>query len=321
MPIPVLIITYERFDFVIQILEKLKSNSLSCVYITVDDYYRDEKGFNDVEKYLTSHQFKYQVLKWDRNVGCDFNIMEGIKWFFTHVDNGFIFEDDCVPTENFSTFLKLITKPELVDKTISLFSTNVTDPKSFFMEASYIPSFWGWYSNRDYFDEFYRFYHATQSGFNNIFKLWAKDMPAKLKIIALINFYAHRGMQKGLCWDSELFLFQILRNKPFLVPSYSLIDNLGFGELNASHTHTFKVPDWYKKISFKEIKKDVTEIPINGLNSSNNNTFLNFFYADYSNNKIKLILTLCKMYIRYKVILPKSKIMRGLSFTNKNSSK
>src|ERR1700730_3349211 len=40
----------------------------------------------------------------EKNLGIKYNVSSGINWFFSHVDEGIILEDDCIPSESFFLF-------------------------------------------------------------------------------------------------------------------------------------------------------------------------------------------------------------------------
>jgi hypothetical protein len=82
------------------------------------------------------------------------------------------------------------------------------------------------------------------------------------------------------------------------VPSYSLINNLGFGTLNAINTHTVEIPKWYLKIKLANKTETYTGRLLQQ-DFKKDNIFFNTFYSDYTNNKIKLMLTLIKNYMSY----------------------
>ena len=45
-----------------------------------------------------------ELLYREENIGCRAAISSGIDWFFRHVDEGIILEDDCLPSKSFFRF-------------------------------------------------------------------------------------------------------------------------------------------------------------------------------------------------------------------------
>ena len=45
-----------------------------------------------------------KLLYREENIGCRAAISSGIDWFFRHVDEGIILEDDCLPSKSFFRF-------------------------------------------------------------------------------------------------------------------------------------------------------------------------------------------------------------------------
>jgi len=299
MDVPVLIITYKRFDFVLDILQYLKSVGVRKVYISIDHYNRDVAAFKPVEAYLESTSFDYQLLKWDTNVGCDRNVMEGINWFFSKEKQGIILEDDCLPTEGFASALAQLQQADFRNQNISFFSTGKEASVPFSWSPVYLPFFWGWYTTAAFFQSYYQFYSKRQNFLSIFFALRKAGLSTKLLLITLINFYAHRSRKRGVAWDSQLFLYSIIQQAPFLMPSRSLINNLGFGELSNAFTHTQQIPAWYKLIQFQHEPYNVDAASIKTFCRKESNGFLESFYADYSNSYLKLSAILVNHYLRY----------------------
>lgn len=299
MTIPILIITYNRFDFVLQILEKLHSYNCKNVYLSVDHYQRDIAAFEELEQFLIDKKFDYKILKWQENIGCEHNVMKGTKWFFDHVSAGIILEDDCLPTDAFFEFIKQLNKPELSSQNISFFSTTFGQTE-FYLQPVYLPIFWGWYTHKDFFNRFYDFLFAQEVSSLQLRKLWKSEVPIKTKLIALLNYLSFEPGKKGVSWDSVLFYYQLVKQEKFLMPSVSFIDNLGFGNLNSSFTHTSIQPTWYNRINICHSSIIGKPLKIIMQDSKKNNEFLQHFYKGYPGNYLKLSLSIIKSYQRFK---------------------
>ena len=299
MSIPILIITYNRFDFVLRILEKLDAHQCKTVYLSIDHYQRDITAFEKLEQFLIQRNFDYKILKWEENIGCEYNVMKGTKWFFDHVSAGIILEDDCLPTNAFFEFTAQLNKPELSSQNISFFSTT-SGEADFYLQPVYLPIFWGWYTNRVFFNDFYTFLFAQEINSGQLKKLWEARVSLKTKLIALLNYLSFKPGKKGVSWDSVLFYYQLIRQEKFLMPSFCFIDNLGFGNLNSSFTHTNTQPEWYEKINLWHANLKEKQMRIIAHDSKKNNIFLQEFYKGYPNNYIKLSLSILKSYQQFK---------------------
>jgi hypothetical protein len=289
MDIPVLIITYNRFDFVLRILKELNDHGYRNVYISVDDYYHDTIGFKKVEDFLQEHNFLHKILKWSTNIGCENNVLDGIKWFFTNVEKGVILEDDCIPKEGFFSLLGKVRELNIDEENISFFSDNIGSHPGFYVRPSHIPFFWGWYSSKAFFDDFYSFIKTNSLSLAQIKKVLSSRLSFKIKLISLINYLSFSNDTGGTGWDSVMFFYLIIKGRPFYVPSHSLVDNVGFGYMNSSFTHTDQMPDWCRNIAQKS--NDVSGCPkVYESDEKLNNEFLNIFFEEYPGS-VKLFST------------------------------
>lgn len=299
MDVPVLIVTYKRFDFVLEILQKLMLKNLKRIYLSVDDYYSNV-GFEKVETYLESNGFEYHILKWEENVGCDRNVMEGIRWFFKYENKGLILEDDCIPVEGYDNFLYELDGLDIKGNPVSFFSTNsMASSSPVQLYPSLLPIYWGWYSTKEFFYGFYEFYSHPPKTFAVTKKIWCSAISYKLKLVVMINYLAHRAGKKGIAWDSELLAYLIYCNKRFWVPSVSFINNKGFGDLSSAHTHTSSIPVWYDQVSWLHSAAIFPGISLQTATPASDNLFLEAFFSSYSNKKTKLLGTLVKAYLQF----------------------
>lgn len=298
MDVPVLIVTYKRIDFVLEILLQLQRAGLNRVYLSVDDYYSTDE-IKKVETYLSENQFDFKILKWEKNVGCDVNVMEGIRWFFEHEQSGLILEDDCIPTNGCKFLLDNLNKVGLDEYPVSFFSTNVSGASTLQFYQSFLPIYWGWYSTKSFFMGFYQFYSQPPSSLKVVKSIWQSGLTNKLKLITIINYFGHRTRKKGIAWDSELLTYLFWSKSYFWVPSLSFIQNKGFGELAAAHTHTSSIPEWYGKVKYVTSDEKVKEVDIQKTYPSSDMQFLNIFFSNYSDNNAKLLVTAVKSYFEF----------------------
>jgi hypothetical protein len=293
MNLPVLIITYKRFDLVLEILKVLAKEGMIDVYLSIDDCKRDAQSFLKVENYLRQNAFNYKILGWEENVGCDKNVIEGINWFFSHNEHGIILEDDCIPTAGFGLLAAQLQNTAVSKCNVSLFSTPIKNATGDW-QPSFLPIYWGWYTNKQFFGEFYAFYHRGNMGFSAIKTIWSRPVSSRIKLISLMNYFSHYSGKKGVAWDSVLFSYLLLQNHTFLVPPASGIRNEGFGA-NAIHTHTSTAPTWYKDVVFYSGMEKPPAI-IAAYNAYADTGFLKIFFENYPANLLKLIATTIKSY-------------------------
>ncbi len=90
----------------------------------------------------------------NENMGCGKAVSSAINWFFEHVEEGIILEDDCLPDESFFEFCSVMLDKYRLDKQVMMISgTNFLFNKTgvsnlFFSSGDYFFSrtflIWGW---------------------------------------------------------------------------------------------------------------------------------------------------------------------------------
>jgi len=299
--LPFLIITYNRFDLVLEILKRLNEFNQRKVYIAIDDYYKRETEFRLIEQFLYDKEFQFRLFKWESNVGCEINVTESIKWFFENEENGIILEDDCIPERSLFDLIPAISCQNHLNTSISFFSTNTEPEKISDWYKSYLPMYWGWYTTRTMYQEFYTFLHRNSFNFSDFYVfLFKTNMSFRLKLIILCNYFSFDFNKKGVGWDSVLLIFCIIKSKPFLIPPVSYISNKGFGELNQNFTHTAEIPEWYNRILYSGANGAKGKFVDVNTDLGMNNSFLIQFFKSATNNSFKLLFSTVKYFLKFK---------------------
>src|SRR5690606_31793143 len=88
-----------------------------------------------------------QFLEHPKNQGCKKGVIAAINWFFEHVEEGVILEEDCVPHPDFFPFAAQMLEKYRHEPTISMVcGTNLlgsysSDSTYLFSQHSFV---WGW---------------------------------------------------------------------------------------------------------------------------------------------------------------------------------
>jgi hypothetical protein len=108
-PLPVLLIAFNRPDLAQSTAQQIAAYRPAAVFLACDGP-RDanEKAVVDetrdvVIRALGDEMPVFTLLR-DDNLGCKRSVEDAITWFFEHVDEGVILEDDCVPSRTFFEF-------------------------------------------------------------------------------------------------------------------------------------------------------------------------------------------------------------------------
>jgi hypothetical protein len=261
--IPVLLLTFKRPDTTRQVIEAIKFYQPQRMYIASDGprLHKPEEQ----EKVNLTRQLILQSIKWpceiqtlfqENNLGCRVAVSTAIDWFFENEEEGIILEDDCVPDPDFFGYVEnCLDKYRNDDSIMSVSGHNFDFDQHipFTISTDYILSryhhCWGWATWK-------RAWHCYDRDMINWPKL--KDS-SWLLTIGDNNFYFkhywnnifERAYQKNIDSWAYRWLFSCWANNGLsILPSKSLIKNIGFGN-DATHTITNQsIQDFFKPINF-----------------------------------------------------------------------
>ena len=230
--IPVLVIGYNRADFLSRTLEAIWLARPSNLYIVIDgpkagssmDEDRVISCHKVVKDFFSTHKLNGKTYFRKENVGSAVNVLTGIMWFFSHEKFGAIIEDDCIIESTFLDYLsdhKFLLNQNGI-KIISGFRPNLKIEPYDSLALTHSPLTWGW---------------ATDLNSWNI--LWndVLSLDKQKKIINrnikhhIFNFWKigfRRSMKgKNDAWDILFAFIMLLNDYLTLVPSKNLISNIG----------------------------------------------------------------------------------------------
>lgn len=182
---------------------------------------------------------KINTLFREDNLGCKRAVESAISWFFEHVQEGIILEDDCVPHGNFFHFChELLVENRHNEKIALIAGFNPIDSRDFSHEYRYssYAGIWGWATWKRAWEH----YSPTFDGL--------ADFLDSARLNQILN-----SPEEAAYW-SETFLKESVQNQrswayPWLyswwrrgakgiLPTVNLVSNIGFGAA-ATHTKAF----------------------------------------------------------------------------------
>jgi hypothetical protein len=241
---PVLLLTFNRPDFALQVFNKVKQVKPHKLYIAADGPRKENKSDENlciaVRKIYDNIDWPCDVFKLfrDENLGCKYAVSGAITWFFQQEEEGIILEDDCVPANDFFYFCDEMLQHYRHDtRMMNITGTNLQmgtvwgDGSYYFSQYSHI---WGWASWR----RAWNLYDAELSGYNET------DVAKQLKNIFTDPFLAEswidvfRRQKSGEIdsWDYQFNFATFFQNGLCVTPNKNLISNIGFRE-DATHTY------------------------------------------------------------------------------------
>jgi hypothetical protein len=236
---PILYIVYNRLDKVKLTFERIKEVKPKNLYIIADGPKDeiDKVKCDAVKSYISDNidwSCKVSTLFRDKNLGCKEAVKTGIDWFFKHVEEGIILEDDTLANHSFFYFCQeLLEKYRYEKKIYSIGGTNIF--QSWPIKESYVfsmqGSIWGWATWKRAWKNYIE---AIEINEEHI-KLIKKYSKYNKVIESRLNNFNKVYKQNLDTWDYQWIFTRIVNNGYCIIPSNNLISNIGFGA-NATHT-------------------------------------------------------------------------------------
>jgi hypothetical protein len=240
---PILFLIFNRPDTTRQVFEAIKAARPTRLFIAADGprtHVPGEKEKCDEARKITENidwPCEVKRLYSETNKGCKINVSSAIDWFFSHVEEGIILEDDCLPDPTFFPFCQKLLEKYRHEKSVMMISGDNMQFGKRFDDASYyfsnFPHIWGWATWKRAWDA-YDVNMATypefkkNDGIANIFK------DKKMQTYWL-NLFDMLYAGKIDTWDGQ-WVYAIYKERGLtILPSVNLVTNLGFDQ-NATHT-------------------------------------------------------------------------------------
>lgn len=236
---PILLLTFNRYEPVVALLEVLRKLRPSKLYIASDGYridFPEEKVvIDDIRSYMLNNiDWKCEVhtLFRDENLGCKKGVHEAIQWFFSNNEQGIVLEDDCIPTENFFAYcehyLDVFKDNEMVATISGRNELGIYGNDPIVVSRKFVC--WGWasWSNRILGLD-------VDFGYSASDKIPKKSdsLAEKLHVKSMFGVMQTRQVNS---WALSYDLSFRKNNQFCIVPNKNMITNIGFGKLG---THSF----------------------------------------------------------------------------------
>ena len=238
---PILLLIFNRPDVTQQVFDKIREIKAKYLYVCADGP-RPGREDDKINCKLTREiinqvdwDCEVKTLFRDENLGCGFSVCSGISWFFEHVDQGIVLEDDCLPENSFFLFCSELLNRYKDDESIFIISgTNMQNgisrnDESYFF--SNYPITWGWASWRRAWNHF----NYDIPDFDNDFN--SGELNHAFQSFGEKKYWKNRVKQgvieKKNIWDYQWW-FAIWKNRGLAItPNVNLIVNLGFRNTGA----------------------------------------------------------------------------------------
>lgn len=236
---PVLFVVFNRPDKTAVVFDAIRRARPSQLFIACDGP-REEKPaerelVDNVKSVVADVDWDCEVrhLYRENNQGCKRAVSGAITWFFEHVDQGIILEDDCLPSESFFSYCSELLDVYKHDNRIWHISGCVVMPISK-STASYHfsvnPGIWGWATWRDRWSH----YDSTLKAFEDN-RAFRKIAPKTVSVSYWKSLFSEVKLGRIDTWDYQWIYTMWAQGGMAITPNTNLIKNIGF---DASATHT-----------------------------------------------------------------------------------
>lgn len=152
--VPVLFLIFNRPENTQRVFDSIKAHQPEYLFIAADgarpDVATDEALCALARNIATQIDWKCEVktLFRPQNLGCKVAVSDAINWFFDHVEEGIILEDDCLPDSTFFSFCsELLERLRDNQQVMSISGSNLLGKSGDEQSPSYFRAhggIWGW---------------------------------------------------------------------------------------------------------------------------------------------------------------------------------
>jgi hypothetical protein len=111
MKIPILFIIFNKTRETQSVFNVISRQKPAILFVFADGPRSDRPGEHEkciyIRNWILEHidwECEVKTLFFEENIGCGQGPSKAISWFFKHVSEGIILEDDCLPNDSFFRF-------------------------------------------------------------------------------------------------------------------------------------------------------------------------------------------------------------------------
>jgi hypothetical protein len=263
---PVLFLVFNRPDTTKRVFETIRQAQPFQLFVAADGPRKNKSG--EAEKCKDVRKIVHEGIDWDcevktlfrdKNLGCKVAVNSAINWFFEHVEEGIILEDDCLPHPTFFRFCEELLNKYRNDERIGLisgdnFQFGKNQRKYSYYFSRYI-HIWGWATWR-----------RVWKNYDVDMKLWPEIRDEEWlqrwfgnKKLAKYWMRIFESVYRGKIdtWDYQLAFACWIQNYLTVLPNVNLVSNIGC----RAGTHTTRGKDKSANIPTEAMKFPLVHMP------------------------------------------------------------
>ena len=241
MKSPILFIIFKRVNTTQRVFSRIREARPPKLYIAADGPRLNRP--DEMEKCELTRKVVENIdwpcevhrLYRNANLGCGVGVSSAITWFFEHEEQGVIIEDDILPHLDFFKYCDEMLERYKDDYRIQLIAGWNRLYNGYGTDASYYMSnymhIWGWASWRRVWKSYV--FDAAQLPY----ELFRENI--NKRALYPEEYLEDFEMMKNHeidTWDYQLYYNQILYGRYSIIPYTNMIENIGMGGTDATHT-------------------------------------------------------------------------------------
>ncbi|KOY85748.1 hypothetical protein AD998_05890 [bacterium 336/3] len=242
---PVLFLVFNRLETTKQVFAKIQEAKPIQLFIAADGARIDKIG--EQEKVEEVRKFIIDNIDWDcevktlfrkNNLGCGKAVSEGITWFFEHVEQGIILEDDCLPEKSFFFFCQeMLEKYKMEQQIASVCGTNHLFTKYKNKNSYYfsnLGTIWGWATWRRVWNKYnFNITEIDIKFFEAKLKLKIPNQKLKKWIITMLTEVQNKNIDT---WDIQWLYTLLINDTLSIISCKNLVKNIGYVGTHTENT-------------------------------------------------------------------------------------
>jgi len=244
---PVLFLIFNRPGPTQKVFNEIKKARPARLFVAADGPREAGEGGSrdDIEKCRQARDIMKQIdwecelktLSREKNLGCCKAVYTAIDWFFEHVEQGIILEDDCVPSQSFFRFCgELLDRYKDDPGVWQINGNNFHSPyvrSGFDYHFSYYPHVWGWATWK-------RAWKHRIMAKEAYMKIYDPEKLKRLKWTGREKWIQMNRLFKSFSgeidtWDYQWHFTVFMNEGLAAVPKQNQVSNIGFDK-DATHT-------------------------------------------------------------------------------------